>query len=221
MLNPEIDFSKVAQEYNSEGLSVIDNFLDLKTVKSIRDYALYSGIKEDLRTGYYTINFKPQGNWTPELDSIVRDLKVKIPSVCGQFLRGWSFVYDEECDGVSIHADPVNTNLNFWVTPEDCISDFRKNGLIIWKSTPKKGWSYNDYNTSNDEQRKKIYEYLAESGAEKVNIKYKFNRAILFNSQMFHKTNGVKTKPGKENSRVNYTFLFGEDMSEDRNKPIM
>jgi len=214
MLNTAIDFDKVVKEYNSEGLTIVDKFLDINTIKSIRDFSLYSGIIQEQRQGYYAIDFNRSELWTPELEGIVSELAEKMPSICASFLRAWSFVYDQQCEGVSIHADPVNTNLNLWVTPDDCISDFRRNGLIIWKSKPPKGWVYEDYNTSNEDCRNRIYEFLKNNNAEEVSIKYKFNRAIFFNSQLFHKTNGVLTRPGKANARVNYTFLFGEDLVE-------
>ena len=39
-------------------------------------------------------------------------------------------------------------------------------------------------------------------------IPYKYNRAIIFRGNTFHSTKSVHMKPGDENRRVNYTFLY-------------
>ena len=39
-------------------------------------------------------------------------------------------------------------------------------------------------------------------------IPYKYNRAIIFEGRTFHSTDNVHMKPGDNNKRVNYTFLY-------------
>ena len=65
-------------------------------------------------------------------------------------------------------------------------------------------WTWEDYNRDLD----KIEKYLKDSGAKERHIKYKYNRLMAFNSSYFHKTNGVSTKPGVRNKRINVTFMY-------------
>ena len=42
-----------------------------------------------------------------------------------------------------------------------------------------------------------------------VNVPYRQNRAVIFNSDLFHATAPLDFKPGYANRRVNVTMLFG------------
>jgi hypothetical protein len=46
-----------------------------------------------------------------------------------------------------------------------------------------------------------------------VNIPYRGNRAVLFNSALFHETDAINFKEGYENRRVNMTYLFGSQLA--------
>ena len=48
-----------------------------------------------------------------------------------------------------------------------------------------------------------------EVGAKKVKIPYRANRAVVFDSSLFHESDGFRFKPGYENRRVNVTMLYG------------
>jgi hypothetical protein len=72
------------------------------------------------------------------------------------------------------------------------------------KITPPEDWTYEDYN----KQPEKAMSYIEQNNAEKVSIPYECNRAVIFNSQFFHKTQRVSSKEGYKNKRINYTFLY-------------
>ena len=55
---------------------------------------------------------------------------------------------------------------------------------------------------------KRIEDFLAE--AETVTIPYACNRALLFHSNLFHKSDSIRFKDGFENRRINITMLFGK-----------
>lgn len=61
---------------------------------------------------------------------------------------------------------------------------------------------YEKYN--NDYQF--IVDYLKDS--KYTIVPYKYNRAVVFSGKTFHATNKVHMKPGHNNKRINYTFLF-------------
>ena len=41
-------------------------------------------------------------------------------------------------------------------------------------------------------------------------IPYNENRAVIFNSNLFHETDSYEFKEGYENRRINVTMLFGD-----------
>ena len=51
---------------------------------------------------------------------------------------------------------------------------------------------------------------LSEPFASLDSIVYKGNRAVIFNSNLFHETDSYEFKEGYENRRINVTMLFGD-----------
>ena len=47
-------------------------------------------------------------------------------------------------------------------------------------------------------------------GGNKNVIPYNENRAVIFNSNLFHETDNIDFKDGYENRRINVTMLFGK-----------
>ena len=45
---------------------------------------------------------------------------------------------------------------------------------------------------------------------ENVTIPYQSNRMVLFNSNLWHRTDNFKFKPGYTKRRINITWLFGD-----------
>ena len=55
-----------------------------------------------------------------------------------------------------------------------------------------------------------IVRFLEESRAAPVEVPYRQNRAVIFDSDLFHTTAPLTFKPGYENRRINVTMLFGK-----------
>ena len=91
--------------------------------------------------------------------------------------------------------------MNIWVTPDECVEDHDKNGLVIFKRKAHK-MSWRQYNSDGDF----IDKYL--KGSKYDRIPYKYNRAVIFRGNTFHSTDSVHMKPGDQNKRINYTFLY-------------
>ena len=53
------------------------------------------------------------------------------------------------------------------------------------------------------------YEELKKSKGNTTVIPYNENRAVIFNSNLFHETDHYEFKEGYENRRINVTMLFG------------
>ena len=101
--------------------------------------------------------------------------------------------------------------MNIWVTPDECVHDHNKNGLRIFNKKSPKEWTWKQYNGS----AVLIEDFLR--GAKYDIIPYRYNRAVIFRGNTFHSTDNVHMKPGLENRRVNYTFLYHGDIDVDGN----
>jgi hypothetical protein len=53
------------------------------------------------------------------------------------------------------------------------------------------------------------YDFLAESGARPIKVPYRANRAVIFDSSLFHKTDEISFADGYENRRIDITMLYG------------
>ena len=53
-------------------------------------------------------------------------------------------------------------------------------------------------------------EFLAQAGAKPVTVPYRANRAVIFDSDLFHETDKFSFKDGYLNRRINLTLLYGD-----------
>ena len=107
--------------------------------------------------------------------------------------------------GIKVHADFAAVNVNFWITPKDANLNPDSGGLIVYDVEAPKDWDFNTYNTD----EKKIREELKKSKGNTKFIPHNENRAVVFNSNLFHETDTYEFKEGYENRRINVTLLFG------------
>ena len=82
-------------------------------------------------------------------------------------------------------------------------------GLVIHDVDAPMHWDFDTYNGSD-----LIKPYLQRQNSKAVTIPYRQNRAIIFNSDLFHATDAVSFRPEYENHRINVTMLYG-DREED------
>jgi hypothetical protein len=120
-------------------------------------------------------------------------------------LHHWAFKYDSDLGGIKVHADFAAINVNFWITPDDANLDPDHGGLIVWNTAAPQDWNFANYN--GDELA--IRKYLEDQNAKPITIPYRANRAVIFDSDLFHQTDTIRFKPGYENRRTNVTLLYG------------
>ena len=58
-------------------------------------------------------------------------------------------------------------------------------------------------------QTEAIRAFLAEHGAKPTTIPYRANRAVIFDSDLFHETDAIRFQDGYANRRINVTMLYG------------
>ena len=64
--------------------------------------------------------------------------------------------------------------------------------------------------TNYDDDSELIKKFLVDHEDQKVIVPYKENRAVLFDSRLFHGSNAPRFKSGYINHRINITMLFGK-----------
>jgi hypothetical protein len=67
------------------------------------------------------------------------------------------------------------------------------------------GWDFAKYNDDVPAAR----DFLTRAGARAVTIPYRANRAVIFDSDLFHETDRIAFKEGYLNRRINITMLYG------------
>jgi hypothetical protein len=117
----------------------------------------------------------------------------------------WAYKYDQEMSGIGMHADPAVVNVNFWITPDDANLDAESGGLVVHRAEAPPEWDFREYNNN----PARIARFLAENDAGRFVVPYRENRAVIFNSSLFHATDKFRFRPGYLNRRINITMLYG------------
>lgn len=192
------------------GLSVIDNFLTPAALHALRKFCLESTIWFENRYAYGRLGaFFRQGFNCPLLVQIGEEVKKAFPNIIGDdhsLLQIWGFKCSNFQPFVAPHADFAAVNVNFWITPDEANLDPESGGMVMYDIEAPLSWDFDSYNN----QGNKIITYLKKNKARSVNIPYKANRAIIFNSDLFHATSAINFKNAYESRRVNVTMLYGK-----------
>ena len=82
-----------------------------------------------------------------------------------------------------MHADEALVNVNMWVTPDECNMDPSSGGLRVWRAPSPLSWTFEEFNVPDPG---KLAELL--DGAEEIVVPFRRNRAVLFHSNLFHRS---------------------------------
>jgi tetratricopeptide (TPR) repeat protein len=211
-LNPEHDWGAIEERYFSSypEMIYIDNLLTRQALEEFRTFCLVSVVWKMEYQSQYLGAFANMGFTAPLHLQIARELQRKMPRIFGHKLEQlWAYKYNSRLSkGINVHADVAVTNLNFWITPDTANLDPESGGLIVYDVPPPPTWSFDQYNA--DEKR--IYEFLEKNRSGSMKVPYRCNRAVLFNSALFHETDEIHFHEGYENRRINVTYLFGRGL---------
>ena len=212
-LNEELDWKSIANQYlkSSPSLTVIDDFLNTDALNYLRNFCYESKVWHKTYQHAYLGAFVDKGFVSKVHLKISEELKIHLSDVIQQdrLEQLWAFKYDSILGkGINIHADFARINLNFWITPDEYHLNKKNGGLIVYTEPAPRDWNYFDYNINS----KKIYEYLGRHNSKSVTVPYKSNRAVLFDSTLFHETDEIKFEDSYLGRRVNMTYLFGTQL---------
>jgi hypothetical protein len=205
--------------HDGPGLVVVDDFLSPQALAYVRrlclESTLWTGNRySDGRLGAFFMS----GFSAPLLLQIAEEMRRALPSVIGRahsLRQLWAFKNLPRVAGDSaIHADFAAVNVNFWITPDEANRDRASGGLVVYDKAAPLAWDFEQYNRRPD----LIEDYLRGQQARAITIPYRQNRAIIFNSDLFHATSNIDFRPEYENRRINVTMLYGQRV-DDRHHP--
>jgi tetratricopeptide (TPR) repeat protein len=186
---------------------VIDDLLTEEALEGLRRFCWGSTMwRKPYKNGYLGA-MSESGFACPLLAQIADELREVFPTVIGDhgLRRTWGFKYDSSLTGIPMHADQAAVNVNFWISPDEANRDPDSGGLVVWDTKAPLDWDFARYNM--DEAA--IRAFLAEKGAKPIVVPHRANRAVIFDSDLFHETDKIVFKDGYENRRINVTMLYG------------
>ncbi len=210
-INPALDVEAIEAQYfstNPEAMYV-DHLLTPQALDTLRTFCLASTIwKRDYQNGYIG-TFIANGFACPLLLQISEELRTKFPRIFQdhKLVQSWAFKHDSAMQGLNMHADAAAVNVNFWITPDEANRNQDSGGLVVWDKEAPDDWDFVEYN--DDKNQHKIHQFLQDSGARPITIPHRQNRAIIFNSNLFHETDTIEFHDTYESRRINVTLLYG------------
>jgi hypothetical protein len=183
--------------------------LNEEALNSLRRFCWEATIwKKDYENGYSGA-FLGDGFASPLLFQIAEELRLRFPRIFRhhRLTQAWAFKHDSTRRGLNIHADAAAVNVNFWITPDEANLNPDTGGLVVYDKEAPREWNFKEYNS--DRNKPKILAWLNEVGAQAIRIPYRANRAVVFNSDLFHETDEISFKDDYRSRRINITLLYG------------
>jgi hypothetical protein len=210
-INPSLNIKAIEAQYfsTSPEAMFVDELLTAQAMTHIRSFCLESTIwKRDYQNGYIG-TFLANGFACPLLLQIAEELRTRFPKIFQhhQLQQAWAFKHDSALRGLNMHADAAAVNVNFWITPNEANRNPESGGLVVWNKEAPDDWDFAEYN--NDKNKHKIQRFLEDTGAKPITIPHRQNRAVIFNSNLFHETDVIDFQDNYESRRINVTLLYG------------
>lgn len=209
VLNPANDATTIESAWGSARpkIVVVDDLLTGDALKALRRFCWRSTIWNSSYGGGYLGAFPEDGFAPAVLARASAELRARFPTIFRRLplKLWWAFKCESGAPGIGVHADFAAVNVNFWITPDAANLDAESGGLKIWNVPAPLGWDYQKYNAD----PAAIRGFLARAGAKSLIVPYRANRAVIFDSNLFHETHRPRFKDGYLNRRINITLLYG------------
>ena len=193
----------------SPQLVVMDDFLTLPALEKLRSFCAGSTIWRKLYDAGYLGAAPEDGFACPLLAQIVEEIRENFrPILKSEPLRYLgAFKYDSEnCAGTNTHADNSALNVNFYIAPDEANLDPEHGGMEIWDLAAPDVEAQRKYSSNENLLR----DLLKSSGAKRTIVPHRSNRAVIFRSGLYHKTDTFKFKSDYLSRRINISMLFGQ-----------
>jgi hypothetical protein len=208
-VRPDKRVVEIAAQWQSAKpqIAVIDNLLTPEALDGLRRFCLEAPIWRSSYKNGYLGAFPESGFACPLLGQIADELRKAFPAIFGghPLHYMWGFKYDSQLTGINIHADEAAVNVNFWLTPDDANLDRESGGLVIWDVAAPLEWDFVKFNSDSEA----IRDFLTRGSAKPIRVPYRANRAVIFDSDLFHETDALHFEDSYLNRRINVTMLYG------------
>jgi len=188
---------------------VIDSFLTAPALEKLRLYCAGSTVWRKIYPAGYLGAAPEDGFACPLLAQIVEEIQTVFAPILGgeSFRYLGAFKYDSELStGTNTHADNSMVNVNFYIAPDDANLDPESGGMEIWDVAAPDIQTMRRLNGSEEMAQA----FLQRCGAKRTVIPHRADRAVIFKSTQFHKTDSFRFKPGYLSMRINISLLFGQ-----------
>lgn len=216
-LSPAWDRAQCERDYlaSRPNVVVIDDFLTPAALDGLlrfcRDSTIWAGNR--YANGRLSALFFTGFN-APLVLQIAEEIRAALPRLIGArhpLRQMWAFKNTGVLPGdASVHADFAAVNVNFWITPDDANLHEASGGMVVYDLEAALSWTFHEYNERPD----LIRALLARERPRAIRIPYRQNRAIIFNSDLFHGTEAVCFRPDYLGHRINVTMLYGDRGSD-------
>jgi tetratricopeptide (TPR) repeat protein len=188
---------------------VIEDFLTPAALEKLRAYCAGSTVWRRVYDAGYIGATPPDGFAAPLLAQIAEE----IAAVYGEILAPHAFrylgafKYDSALStGTNTHADVSAVNVNFYIAPDEANLDPASGGMLVWDLEAASEAEMRRFNS--DEAA--LQAHLQRAGAKAVHIPHRANRAVIFKSSLFHRTDECRFAEGYLNKRINVSLLYGD-----------
>jgi tetratricopeptide (TPR) repeat protein len=204
------DRGAILQAFNAHdtGAVYFDDLLTSAALHGLKRYLLESTVWHDFsHIGGFVASYLEDGLASPLLLQIADELRSAFPEILGPhpLSQAWAFKGLDTVAAIEAHADDGAVSVNFWVTPDDANLLPDSGGLAVCRVPPPPDWSLTGYHADKDE----IAALLERHADDLLIVPYRENRAVMFESRLFHRSDAPHFAPGYENRRINVTLLYG------------
>jgi tetratricopeptide (TPR) repeat protein len=208
LLDPDLDWRAIEERYVTAqpNVATIDGLLARPALDALRRFCRESTIWNHLNVGYLGAYFY-DGFCCELLLRLAREFRERFPRI----VRGlplqmmWAYKCDATLDALGTHADSAAVNVNFWITEDEANLDPEHGGLLVHTQDAPREWGFAKFNID----RQAIERHLESTGSTPLRVPYRSNRAVVFDSDLFHASDRPRFRAGYLNRRINITLLYG------------
>lgn len=189
-------------------LVVVDDFLTEPALQALRDYCAASTIWRKVYDAGYIGAAPHDGLACPLTAQLAEEIRVAYAPILAPhpFQHLGAFKYDSELStGTNTHADYSAVNVNLYIAPDEANLDPETGGMVVWDVAAADEAEMRRFNS--DETA--LQAHLSASGKPPVRVAHRANRAVIFRSSLYHRTDDCRFSEGYLNKRINVSLLYG------------
>ncbi|MEJ2609350.1 MAG: hypothetical protein P8179_04480 [Candidatus Thiodiazotropha sp.] len=206
----ERDWEGVVETFRNQTVPflVIDDLLTPKALMALHGFLMDSQVWTRSYERGYEATFLPTGFHSRTLLRAAHELETRLVNRLApgaSLAQAWAFQHHGNGQGVNLHADFAQLNINFWITPDSASPEQKGGGLRVYDKPAPNDWDFSDYNRNVDT----MYAFLKKQRASYQDVAYRCNRAMIFDPRYFHATLPMHFGKAFDQRRINVTLLYG------------